>query len=59
MLTWRLSELGSLSQNLIKRPNSFCLFHNNFDLNKKPLGSLDVDNRPPPIVKWEDVHHHA
>ena len=30
-----------------------------FDLNAKPLDSLDVDERPPPIVKLADAQHHA
>jgi hypothetical protein len=30
-----------------------------FDLNAKPLNYLDVDERPPPIVKLIDAQHHA
>ena len=30
-----------------------------FDLNAKPLDSLDVDERPPPIVKLANAQHHA
>jgi hypothetical protein len=30
-----------------------------FDLNAKPLDSLDVDGRPPTIVKLVDTQHHA
>ena len=30
-----------------------------FDLDAKPLDSLDVDERPPPIVKLVDAQHHA
>ena len=41
--TWELRELGSISQNLIKRP----------------LDSLDVDESPPPIVKLANAQHHA
>ena len=28
------------------------------DLNAKPLNYLDVDERPPPIVKLVDAQHH-
>jgi hypothetical protein len=30
-----------------------------FDLNAKPLDSLDIDERPPPIVKLATAQHHA
>ena len=30
-----------------------------FDLNAKPLDSLDIEERPPPIVKLVDTQHHA
>ena len=30
-----------------------------FDLNAKLLDSLDVDERPSPIVKLVDAQHHA
>ena len=40
---WELRELGSLSQNLIKRP----------------LDSSKVDEGPPLIVKLGDAQHHA
>ena len=40
--TWEQRELGSLSQNLIKRP----------------LDSLKVDEWPPPIMKLADAQHH-
>ena len=30
-----------------------------FDLNAKLLDSLDIDERPPPIVKLAVVQHHA
>ena len=30
-----------------------------FDLNAGLLNSLDVEERPPPIVKYVDAQHHA
>ena len=30
-----------------------------FDLNAKPFDCLDVDERPPPIVKLVDAQHQA
>ena len=30
-----------------------------FNLNAKPLHPLEVDERPPPIVKLVDAQHHA
>ena len=31
----------------------------NFDLNAKPLDSLDIDERPPLIMKLATAQHHA
>ena len=45
--------------NAIKRLISFCLIHNKFGFNAKSLDCVDVDERPPLIMKLANAQHHT
>ena len=48
----KLSKLVDMALGHIKKPPSF-------DLDAKPLNSLDVHEKPPPIVKLANAQHPA